>query len=230
MTTATPTPINAETATIAHIFFLLDRSGSMESIAADVIGGFNAFVAEQLADGPDALMTLVQFDSGDAQEVLVQARPLAEVQKLSATTFQPRGGTPLFDAMGHAIATATIRAETVAGTKPAEQVIFVTFTDGEENSSTEYTREKIFNLVRDREAKGWTFVFLGANQDAYAEGGAVGGHAANIANFTADALGTSQAFDGLSGALKRERGKMRRSEVRNQQDFFEGEKPSEAGQ
>jgi hypothetical protein len=45
----------------------------MQSIAPDVIGGFNAFLAAQQADGSDALLTLVQFDSQDPHEVLVDA-------------------------------------------------------------------------------------------------------------------------------------------------------------
>jgi hypothetical protein len=56
-----------------HIYFVLDRSGWMQSIAPDVIGGFNAFLAAQQADGSDALLTLVQFDSQDPHEVVVDA-------------------------------------------------------------------------------------------------------------------------------------------------------------
>ena len=229
MTTITPTTTDDTTVvpTIAHVFFLLDRSGSMDSIASDVVGGFNAFVAEQAADGADALMTLIQFDSGDSHEVLASAAPITEIERLTSTTFVPRGGTPLYDAMGHAIADATIRAEATAGAEPREQIIFVTFTDGEENQSTEYTREAIFNLVRQREEQGWTFVFLGANQDAYLEGGRVGGHTGNIANFSADEDGTALAFESLSVSMLRERGKMRRSEIRDTTDFFEGDKLSE---
>ena len=93
------------------VVVVLDRSGSMDSIASDVVGGFNSFVAEQAADGADALMTLIQFDSGDAHEVLASAAPITEIARLTSTTFVPRGGTPLYDAMGHAIADATIRAE-----------------------------------------------------------------------------------------------------------------------
>jgi len=74
-----------------HIFFLLDRSGSMEPMADDVVGGFNGFLAAQQAEGHDALMTLVQFDSQDPHEVLVNARPIAEVRPLDRARFHPRG-------------------------------------------------------------------------------------------------------------------------------------------
>src|SRR5262249_34734100 len=111
----------------------------MESMAPDVIGGFNSFLESQQADGPDALFTLVQFDWGDPNEVLTDAVPVREVTRLDANEFQPRGGTPLYDAMGMLIADATIRAEkTSRGNRGAEEILFVTFTDGEENQSREY--------------------------------------------------------------------------------------------
>src|SRR4051794_30553074 len=142
-----------------HIYFLLDRSGSMQSMATDVIGGFNTFLASQQADGPDALFTLVQFDSHDPHEVLADAVPISEMMPLDVTQFHPRGGTPLYDAMGGLIADATIRAEQMTrGDQRVEEILFVTFTDGEENQSGEYTRRHLFDLVKKREDEGWSFV------------------------------------------------------------------------
>lgn len=211
-----------------HIYFLLDRSGSMASMATDVIGGFNSFLASQEADGPDALLTLVQFDSEDPHEVITDAVPIAEVLPLDLSRFQPRSGTPLYDAMGRLVADATIRADSAArGTGPGEEILFVTFTDGEENQSREYTREKIFDLIKKREAKGWTFAFLGANQDAYAEGGQIGYSAANIQNFAADAAGTAAAFGSLSSAVARRRSRMRSGGRYDTRDLFEGDKAAE---
>jgi hypothetical protein len=94
-----------------HIYFVLDRSGWMQSIAPDVMGGFNAFLVAQQADGSDALLTLVQFDSQDPHEVLVDAAAIQSAPPLTSASFVPRGGTRLYDAMGHIIADATIRAE-----------------------------------------------------------------------------------------------------------------------
>src|SRR5690606_34951540 len=81
-----------------HFYVLLDRSGSMASMVDDVIGGFNQLIADQQADGPDARITLVQFDSQDPQEVLIDARRVSVSRPLSRATFVPRGGTPLLDA------------------------------------------------------------------------------------------------------------------------------------
>ena len=211
-----------------HIYFVLDRSGSMESIASDVVGGFNSFLAAQQQDGPDALMTLVQFDTQDPHEVLADAVPIVEMVPLTAHTFLPRSGTPLYDAMGHVIADATIRAEARRreGLDP-EEILFVTFTDGQENQSREYDREKLFELVKKREAQGWTFAYLGANQDSYAEAGLVGYSDSSIQNFRADATGSAAAFRSLSSSVSRRRSKIRAGESYDKSDLFEGEKEAE---
>src|SRR5580765_2982032 len=95
----------------SHFYVLLDRSGSMESMRADVIGGFNNLLAEQQADGPDARLTLVQFDSQDPHEVLTDALRINRVRPLSERTFVPRGGTPLLDATGRIITKAAVRED-----------------------------------------------------------------------------------------------------------------------
>jgi Mg-chelatase subunit ChlD len=217
-----------ESTPVVHIYFLLDRSGSMASIASDVIGGFNSFLADQKADGADATMTLVQFDSQDPHEVLSAAAPIGEVRDLSPATFLPRGGTPLYDAMGHVIADATIRAEQLAARRDrAEEILMVTFTDGEENQSVEYDRQKIFDLIKKREEAGWTFAYLGANQDSYAEAGRIGLSAGGTQNFKADAAGTAVAYASLSGAVATRRRKLRTGERFDRGDLFEGHKAAE---
>jgi Mg-chelatase subunit ChlD len=211
-----------------HIYFLLDRSGSMESIRSDVIGGFNAFLAEQQQTAGECVMTLAQFDTQSPLEVLTDALPIARVRPLSAATFVPRAGTPLYDAMGHCIANATIRAELRdANDEPAEDILFVTFTDGQENSSREYDRQQIFSLVKTREDRGWTFVYLGANQDAYDEGGKVGYAAGSSQPYLADAEGTAMAFRSVSQAATGFRGKGTHRRRAENTEFFEGQKEAE---
>jgi hypothetical protein len=193
------------------------------------VGGFNSFVAAQRADGPDALMTLVQFDSQDPHEVLCDAVAIGAVRDLSPATFVPRAGTPLYDAMGHTIADAAIRAEQRLGADlPREEVLIVTFTDGEENQSVEYTRDSLFELVNKREADGWGFAYLGANQDAYAEGAKIGHAAGSTQNWTADAAGTAAAYASLSGAVVARRQKIRAGADYDRADLFEDDKPAEA--
>ena len=209
--------MTTETTTNLHIYFVLDRSGSMATIASDVIGGFNSFLAAQKAESSEALMTLIQFDSTDPYEILASAIPLTEIPNLSAATFQPRGGTPLYDAIGHAIADATIRNERLVAEGAA----------AEENQSREYDRDAIARLVTAREAAGWTFVYMGANQDAYAEGGKVAMRQANTANFVADSVGSELAFSDLSRSVSRKMTMMRMAMPSDNTDFFGGDKQAD---
>jgi hypothetical protein len=200
----------------------------MNEIRSDVIGGFNSFVEDQRAQPGRCLMTLIQFDGGDPHEVLENARPIEQVAPLSASRFVPRGNTPLFDAMGHAIADATIRAEKLgAAGEPYEEIVFVTFTDGLENASREYTRAQIFELIRKRQGIGWSFVYLGANQDAYVESQQLGYASGSVQNFAADARGTRLAFSSTSSSFARFRQKIEEQQVCDRTDLFEGDKPAD---
>ena len=196
-----------------HIYFVLDRSGSMASIADDVIGGFNKYVEDQEAAGDDDLvLTLVQFDSQDPFEIIENATPIGEVKPLSREVFVPRGATPLLDSEGKTIALAKERAASLSK-KDREAIVFVSYTDGMENASMEYTRDQIAKmkeeLGKDGHAKSgpWNFVYLGANQDAYKGAAAVGNmQVRNVQTYQATSKGVSDSFDGLSAASVRYRG------------------------
>ena len=211
-----------------HIYLLLDRSGSMASMVGDVIGGFNTFLDEQRAQAGDARMTLVQFDSQDPQEVLVDAAPLSRVRHLSPRTFQPRGGTPLLDATGRLVARASIRLEERRQLKKRpEEIIFVTITDGHENQSREYSLANIRALVAEKQAAGWTFVYLGAGIDAYGEAGGIGYDQRSSLAWAPDGTGARAAFADLSRATSVRRRKMAANAPMDKADFFEGRKDAE---
>jgi len=123
--------------------FLLDRSGSMESIKNDTIGGFNSFVKSQKG----GTLSLVLFDH-EVQEVYKNV-PIEYVKPLDNETFVPRGTTALLDALGHVI-------KTYQGKKTV-----VVFTDGLENSSSKYTHAHIKDLIEQKKSEGWDFVYLG---------------------------------------------------------------------
>jgi len=114
-------------------FTLLDRSGSMEAIANDAIGGFNAFVDSQRRQPGEARMTLILFD--DRYEVPIKSQPLAQVPLLSRQNFVPRGRTALLHAIGQTIKkmTESFAARPVADRPDA--IIVAILTDGEENAS-----------------------------------------------------------------------------------------------
>ncbi len=212
-----------------HFYLLLDRSGSMESMRADVIGGFNNLLAEQQSDGPDARITVVQFDSQDPQEVIIDAKRITAAKPLDNATFVPRGGTPLLDATGRIITRASVREQErkVLG-KRAEAVTVVTITDGMENQSREYTRQQVAALLKDKEAAGWSFVFLGAGFDAYAEAGAIGHDPRSVQAWAPDGAGAAAAFTSVSDAMLARRQKLRVGAPYVAADFFEGQKDAEA--
>lgn len=136
---------------MASRVFLLDRSGSMESCRDDTIGGFNAFVDAQKADG--GTMTLVLFDH--EVNVLYENKAVGDVEPLTTDTFVPRGGTSLYDALGHVLKMDLPR-----------DTVCIVLTDGDENSSKTYTGAHVKDLIESKQTnEGWSFVYLGANQN-----------------------------------------------------------------
>jgi len=173
---------------------VLDRSGSMESIRDDVIGGMNAFFEEQRKVPGDCKVTIVQFDS--IYETVCQNTPLVQVPLFNRENYVPRGSTALLDAIGRTL--NTIEAET-AQDKP-DKIYFVIVTDGAENSSVEFTdRSKIFQMISERrQNSAWEFIFLAANQDAISEAANYGISAANALNFVNNPASTQGTYAVLS--------------------------------
>jgi hypothetical protein len=157
---------------LTEIAYLLDRSGSMQPMQEAAVAAFNDFLRVQLDVPGEARLTLVQFD--DAYEVHVAARPLQAVPQLTAATYQPRGSTALLDAIGRTLLDFDRRLAALGEAEQPGKVIFAIFTDGQENASREFTHTQIGDLIREhREARGWEFLFLAANQDAIATASAM---------------------------------------------------------
>lgn len=153
-----------------HITFLLDRSGSMDEIRDDAIGGFNSLLKDQQGESGRCTFTLVQFDAQDPAEIVHDTVPIQEVPELTAKTFRPRGATPLLDAMGHLITHTGERLAALPESERPGRVIFAVLTDGLENASRLHTRRQVFDMVKhQRDVYQWQFMFLGADQDAIAE-------------------------------------------------------------
>ncbi len=182
-----------------HVAVLLDRSGSMNAIADDVIGGFNTFLTEQSELAGECRVTLVQFDSQDPQEVVVDAKPVAEVPELTRSHYQPRGMTPLLDSLG----TLVERIDRRVADHPEEFQLVAIITDGHENASHRFTRLQIAETVKTRSDDGWAFVFLGANLDSFAEAGSIGMDRAQAADWEHNAHGAQRSFDALSRSSRK---------------------------
>lgn len=146
-----------------HIAVVLDRSGSMSSMAKEIIGGFNAFLEDQKGVPGKATMTLVQFDN--EIDRLADGVPLAEIEPLTDKSYVPRGCTRLYDAIGLTVNSVKDSIDGGKSGKP-DKVLIAILTDGMENASQEYTTETIKALLEERQKAGWQFTFIGANQDA----------------------------------------------------------------
>lgn len=151
-------------------FILLDRSGSMESCRATTIDAINEYIMGlRRSDTADARISITIFDS-DSIDVLQTAQPAKTSIELDRHNYVPRSGTPLLDAIGHAV--AEIDKVTL---RPDEKVGLVILTDGLENASKEHTKDSIAKLLKDRQDnKGWLVTFLGADVDAFADAQAIG--------------------------------------------------------
>lgn len=179
-------------ADLTEIAFVLDRSGSMNPIAGDAIGGFNTFLASQQALPGEARLTLVLFD----HEYLVVHDNVAirQVPSLDAKTFVPRGMTALLDAVGRTIDDVGVRlAATPEDQRPAKVIVAI-LTDGQENASRDYTFSRVAGMIKHQQEKySWEFLFLAANQDAIAAAGALSIGAKDAIAFQATAQGIRHA-------------------------------------
>jgi Mg-chelatase subunit ChlD len=140
---------------------ILDESGSMGPRRADVIGGFNVFLAEQRKLEADSLsMILAKFNT--VVSLVHKAVPIGDVKPLTEETYTPGGQTALFDAIAQAVRLAD--AETF------DRAVCLVMTDGEENSSRETTKEQVVEIIKAHEAKGnWTFAYIGENPERWAK-------------------------------------------------------------
>lgn len=208
----------------ADIWYLLDRSGSMDAIAEYVVQGYDEFIAEQRKEKGEATLTLVQFDGEDIHDVLIDAKPLERVRSI-AGRFRPRGMTPLYDAIAVMLDRAEAHLARTGG-QPADQLVVI-MTDGLENASRRWTAAAIFERIEGLRKAGWTFVFAGANQDSYATGSAIGVAAGNTSNFTASPTSVLATHRGLARSVRAWRGKSHSNRLADADDFWGGVKEGE---
>lgn len=148
----------------SQIAVILDRSGSMGSVKQATIDGFNEFVNKQKTNTNPTKLLLTQFD--DVYEILYN-RDVKEIEKLNNDTYQPRGTTALFDAIGKTVTDLGRELAVKTPENRPDRVVVVIITDGFENASKEYRQPQIAEMIKhQREKYSWEFVFLGATQEA----------------------------------------------------------------
>lgn len=172
-----------------NIVFLLDRSGSMAGSESDTIGGYNSFLKEQRNKKIKTKITTVLFD--DKYELLHNQKNIDDVKELTEKEYYVRGCTALLDAVG-------ITINNIEKTTNKEKVLFVITTDGLENASREYTKEKVKELIKSH--SDWEFLYIGANIDSYSEGSALGISKNNISNYKKGKEGTKCLFRSIGKA------------------------------
>ena len=185
---------------ITELVFILDRSGSMAGLVSDTIGGFNAMIEKQKQTEGTVLVSTVLFDHESI--VLHDRVPLSEVRPMTDADYSPRGSTALFDAVGGAIHhIGNIHKYARREDVPAK-TLFVITTDGMENASHRYTREKVREMIRRQTDRyDWEFLFLGANIDAAETAESIGIQRDRAVDFVADACGTQKNYAAVSEAV-----------------------------
>ena len=181
----------------AALVFIVDRSGSMYSIAKDMQGAIKSVLSDQQEKYKgDIDVTFVRFDT--EYEEIFSGTPIQEISK-DDLEINPRGGTALLDAMGQTLNTFERKfSETDEKDRP-EKVLFLIITDGGENASKEYSKPKVFGMIKtiERDHK-WGFTFIGANQDAIGEGNKIGVSRSKSLNYEANAEGVQNMSRSVS--------------------------------
>ncbi len=189
---------------LTDIAFVLDRSGSMNSIAGDAIGGFNTFLAQQQAQPGAAHLTLVLFD----HEYLVPHDnvDIHSVPPLDARSYIPRGMTALLDAIGRTIDAVGVRLAATPESDRPGKVIVAILTDGLENASRDYTNARVAEMIsHQQQTYNWEFIFLAANQDAIATANSLSIQPKDAIAFDATGQGVRLAMARVSEETSRRR-------------------------
>ena len=188
---------------VTEIIFLLDRSGSMSGLEKDTIGGFNAFIEKQCQLDGIVSLTAVLFD--DQYEILWNGIDATNA-RITKEEYFVRGTTALLDAVGKTILDVDHRISKTQEEFRPGKVIFVITTDGFENSSREFSYEKVKERIKHQEEQHkWEFIFIGANMDAAKEASSMGIQAENAFDFVASAEGVESMYQMVNENISKRR-------------------------
>lgn len=176
---------------LTEIIFLLDRSGSMSGLENDTIGGYNGFLKSQCKLGK-TLLTTVLFD--DKYEILHNGVDASEVT-LTEKEYFTRGSTALLDAVGKTILDVGFRMSHIPEENRPGKIIFVITTDGMENSSKEFTYDRVSDMITiQQKIYHWEFIFMGANIDVVKESHKLGISPQMAFSYEATEQGTDRMY------------------------------------
>ncbi|NLT40268.1 MAG: VWA domain-containing protein [Clostridiales bacterium] len=185
---------------LTELVFILDKSGSMGGLEHDTIGGYNSMLEKQKAVEGECLITTVLFDND--YELLHDRIDIRAVSPITEKEYRVGGSTALLDAIGRTINKTGNALKHTSDEYRAKNVMFIIITDGEENSSREYSPERIkAQIERQRTKYGWEFIFLGANIDAVRTASRFGIAPDRAQNYHADSEGVELNFRVMSRAV-----------------------------
>lgn len=185
---------------LTEIIVVLDKSGSMGSVRDDAIGGFNQFLEKQKEVPGEANLTMVQFNT--TYDTVYDGVPLSDVAPLTKETYVPGGLTSLLDAIGRAITDVGTRLEKTAEVVRPGKVIMVIITDGQENSSKEYKRSAILDMINtQRDEFSWDFIFLAADEGGIKDAQSIGIQSGKRGMFSKAGGGTRAVYDTITQSI-----------------------------
>ncbi len=174
---------------------ILDESGSMESIKKATISGFNELVQtikglQKEHKEQNHFVSFVTFNGLGIKTKLFN-QPVEELSKITEKLYNPDAATPLYDAIGESV--LKLKHEVYGGED--YKVLVTILTDGEENASKNFTGKEVKVLIENLQQNGWTFTYIGANQDVVKVANELAIPASNTLSFSADDEGVSKAFE-----------------------------------
>ena len=185
---------------LTEIIYVLDGSGSMESMREAVVFGFNKFVSDQKQGKGDARLTLVQFSDYDKIQTLFDNINIQVIPVWTMRDYLPEGNTALYDAVGKTIDVVGSRLSVTPEDQRPEKVLFVIYTDGMENNSRFYTKQDVNEKTAHQlEVYSWEFIYLGSNQDSCENARGLGIN--NYANVAYVASSIENSYATLSKAV-----------------------------
>jgi uncharacterized protein YegL len=209
-----------------HIVVVLDKSGSMSGLTSSTISGFNGFMKEQKNVTGKATVSLMQFAT--YQDWTYEMMPVKEVVNIDYQSYKANGGsTALCDSIARAVHRTEDNIKDM-DEKP-DNVVVVVITDGQENDSKEFNKTHVKKIIESHEEEGWDFVFLGANQDAIAEGGSMGVRATNAYTYAASEAGVQDSYMMASRGLSTYRTRRSKGDA-GQIGFFVNEDEEETAE
>lgn len=146
------------------IVMIIDESGSMEAIKDKIIKSINDLITEQkqVKERPSTF-TLVKFNN--TVNRIVKNKNLNDVVTLKSSDYIPSGTTALYDAIG----------DTIEWFKNEKDVLMVIVTDGQNNSSKNYTKNQVSLMIEQKKRdNNWSYVYLSCDLSTETQGNSMG--------------------------------------------------------